>query len=817
MNTRNARLFGALALGLLMLTVPGWGGGRLTDPTTDTDSGAPDVGNLPGNPMPQPDGNPPPDGTPIHYVSLAGSHVSPYNTPETAATNIAAAIGAAVDGDLVLVDAGIYPIATHIVITKAITVRSATGAASTIIDGQHLTRCVYMSFDNAVLDGFTVRNGYNPGNFGGGVNIVNNGTVQNCVLAGNQARDGGGVAIDNQGLVLNCLIYNNTAWDNGSSGYGGGVRLLNGGTARGCLIVSNVSFTYGGGLNIWNAGVVENCTLAYNSAPYGGGIRTRQYGTVVNSIIYFNSPCDWDLSGSGYRYSNCCTTASGSLPGAGNFTANPLFTDVAAGDFTLRFGSPCINAGLYQTWMTGASDLYGKDRILEGTVDVGACEFEPVVLFTITATAGANGTITPRGAVSVPSGDDQGFQIAPNPGYRIAGVVVDGVPVGVLSNVLFEDVLDNHTLNASFTPASWRKADFVITSAQLTPAAPSAGQPFTACVTVLNQGDIPGDAGRLHAWANHPALAGAGETPGASAVIGPLNPGQSCQVTLVGLTAPSANGDYTFRAFADGADVTAEKSEGNNQKTASYRIGPVYTPKPDFTVSSIAFAPATLTPGCTFTATVTVKNQASVPGNAGALRVWIHNPAAAAPGAAGNAVQTVGTLAAGETRVLTFGGLTAPTALGTYHFRAFVDANGATAESSEGNNQKTKTYTFVWSYPEKPDFKVTAVSIVPAPPSRGGAFTATVTIQNTGNVSGNAGLVRAWASHVAAAAPGEAGDAAQAGGALAVGESRVLTFTGLTAPSAKGTYHCRAFVDANGAAVEQSEGNNQKTTTYTLR
>ena len=40
------------------------------------------------------------------------------------------------------------------------------------------------------------------------------------------------------------------------------------------------------------------------------------------------------------------------------------------------------------------------------------------------------------------------------------------------------------------------------------------------------------------------------------------------------------------------------------------------TGKPDFTVTAIATAPATLTNGCAFAATVTVRNQGTVAGNA---------------------------------------------------------------------------------------------------------------------------------------------------------------------------------------------------------
>jgi hypothetical protein len=70
--------------------------------------------------------------------------------------------------------------------------------------------------------------------------------------------------------------------------------------------------------------------------------------------------------------------------------------------------------------------------------------------FTITANAGANGTISPSGAVSVNSGASQTFTITPNSGFTIAGVTVDGVSVGAVTSYTFSNVTANHTISATF-------------------------------------------------------------------------------------------------------------------------------------------------------------------------------------------------------------------------------------------------------------------------------------------------------------------------------------------------------------------------------
>ena len=52
----------------------------------------------------------------------------------------------------------------------------------------------------------------------------------------------------------------------------------------------------------------------------------------------------------------------------------------------------------------------------------------------ITAKAGANGTITPSGSVTVKAGADQAFDIQPNSGYTVSKVLVDGTDVGAVTS-----------------------------------------------------------------------------------------------------------------------------------------------------------------------------------------------------------------------------------------------------------------------------------------------------------------------------------------------------------------------------------------------
>ena len=70
--------------------------------------------------------------------------------------------------------------------------------------------------------------------------------------------------------------------------------------------------------------------------------------------------------------------------------------------------------------------------------------------YTITASNGSGGTITPSGTKSITSGGSCTFAIKANEGYEIKDVLVDGVSVGAKTSYTFSNIQANHTLMASF-------------------------------------------------------------------------------------------------------------------------------------------------------------------------------------------------------------------------------------------------------------------------------------------------------------------------------------------------------------------------------
>src|SRR3989442_2802037 len=70
--------------------------------------------------------------------------------------------------------------------------------------------------------------------------------------------------------------------------------------------------------------------------------------------------------------------------------------------------------------------------------------------YTITATAGANGSISPSGSVTLNYGASQAFSFTPNTGYHVDSVIVDGVSNPSASKYTFTNDTSNHTIHVTF-------------------------------------------------------------------------------------------------------------------------------------------------------------------------------------------------------------------------------------------------------------------------------------------------------------------------------------------------------------------------------
>ena len=97
------------------------------------------------------------------------------------------------------------------------------------------------------------------------------------------------------------------------------------------------------------------------------------------------------------------------------------------------------------TTLTGEVELYHKSSSGGGWYDS---------YYTIKATAGTGGSISPSGSVSVREGRDQAFTITPDKGYAVSNVKIDGKSIGAVKSYTFENVSRPHTIEVIFMKAN---------------------------------------------------------------------------------------------------------------------------------------------------------------------------------------------------------------------------------------------------------------------------------------------------------------------------------------------------------------------------
>ena len=117
--------------------------------------------------------------------------------------------------------------------------------------------------------------------------------------------------------------------------------------------------------------------------------------------------------------------------------------------FTLK--APTKSGYAFTGWTSG-NETEPKLNVTIPVGTTGELTFTAhwIEAYTITATAGDNGAISPSGEVEVPKGESKTFQITPNEGYHIQDVKVDRESVGAVKEYTFKDVTEPHTIHATF-------------------------------------------------------------------------------------------------------------------------------------------------------------------------------------------------------------------------------------------------------------------------------------------------------------------------------------------------------------------------------
>ncbi|MCF0168770.1 MAG: hypothetical protein HUJ93_09060, partial [Bacteroidales bacterium] len=200
----------------------------------------------------------------------------------------------------------------------------------------------------------------------------------------------------------------------------------------------------------------ESCTLV---SVYVDDVDVTNQ-VVDNTYTFENVTADHTINAN-FEYITYTITASASANG--NITPNgPVTVQIGESKtFTVTPNEGCqlVNVLVDDVDVTDqlVDNTYTFENVTADHTIVANFEPIPQTTYTITATAGANGTITPSGIVSLPEGSNMTSTITPNNGYQIASVLVDGVEsMGQLVNntYTFSNITADHTISASFAEQS---------------------------------------------------------------------------------------------------------------------------------------------------------------------------------------------------------------------------------------------------------------------------------------------------------------------------------------------------------------------------
>jgi hypothetical protein len=135
--------------------------------------------------------------------------------------------------------------------------------------------------------------------------------------------------------------------------------------------------------------------------------------------------------------------------GTGTVSSIPAGTDFEAGSLVILSAAPSANSD-FVGWSGQCSGASPTCAVTITSSNLVNAIFK-LKTFTITASAGANGSITPSMHVMVNYGESLKFIFKPNKGYQVGQVRVDGVSIGKPKTLLFGNVMSSHGIDAIFS------------------------------------------------------------------------------------------------------------------------------------------------------------------------------------------------------------------------------------------------------------------------------------------------------------------------------------------------------------------------------
>ena len=204
-------------------------------------------------------------------------------------------------------------------------------------------------------------------------------------------------------------------------------------------------------------GMSDNVTVTISKAKLGINIKVDPELKVGSGTVTITvTPDAWPDSIDGTKLTQLTVTKDGTVQNSlvleydsAAAAYKPISFHVSNENASYTFGIKeaeivDFDASYYEISITGAKLTVAQETSGGGGGGGG------VTAYTIEATAGSNGSISPSGKTAVVSGEDATFVITPDSGYQVADVLVDGKSVGAVRSYTFENVKANHTISVTF-------------------------------------------------------------------------------------------------------------------------------------------------------------------------------------------------------------------------------------------------------------------------------------------------------------------------------------------------------------------------------
>ncbi len=227
-----------------------------------------------------------------------------------------------------------------------------------------------------------------------GAGVLNGGDgtleLRDCVVSANIAEgDGGGIrSVGESGMTVIRSVVAGNAAANGAGIQNEGMAAM---TLDHSLVRDNVTTGIGGGIRCYQDSLLTliHTTVAGNSAIRSGGLASHGEEVCLDHAIVAGNTSSTegpDCTGRFTSMSHNCIGNTADVTIAGDPTGNvvdldPMFVDPDNGNYALRPGSPCVDAGDGSSEELMSRDLRNNPRVLDGNldrlpiVDLGAIEF----------------------------------------------------------------------------------------------------------------------------------------------------------------------------------------------------------------------------------------------------------------------------------------------------------------------------------------------------------------------------------------------------------------------------------------------------------